>query len=346
MKTKVFSFLLLILFCSCQKEKKEELLGLQDSIELEAIENPQELIIKNPWGLKQIGKKLLLINVANTNHVINVLNTESGEITQQWGIYGNGPGEFTSSLYWGCNDKKQTIFLFDQQQSIIREYRWDDTTENIHFTLLHETPFKKDAGISLMHGNILDNDNFVTNAIYGIEKPILILNSKLDSLTALGGIPDEAHQSTVLFSYDTRFAACGNKFVAGMLNLGHIALYEQKAGGEIEKLWEHFLEKPKYKDTRLMTEELKQGFYGLTMNDKYIFASYSGIVGNKENIQNQRLSPEHILMFNHKGKLLHNFHTKGKHILKILISDDGKTLFAVTDSPEISIVRYDISRYI
>ena len=104
MKHIVFLLLMIELF-SCKRESIE-LLPLPQSIELTPIEYTEDPVIKNPWGMKQIGRKLLLFNVNGGDGVINVMDTESGKIVKKWGEYGNGPGEFSVSLYWGSYDDK------------------------------------------------------------------------------------------------------------------------------------------------------------------------------------------------------------------------------------------------
>ena len=49
-----------------------------------------------------------------------------------------------------------------------------------------------------------------------------------------------------------------------------------------------------------------------------------------------------ILVFDHNGHFLANLHTD-RSASRLSVSDDEKTIYAVTEEPEIAIVRFDIS---
>ena len=67
-------FLLLVIeLLSCKRESLE-LLTLPHSIELTPIEYTEDPVIKNPWGMKQIERKLLLFKVNGGDCVINVID--------------------------------------------------------------------------------------------------------------------------------------------------------------------------------------------------------------------------------------------------------------------------------
>lgn len=344
MKHIVFLLLVIELF-SCKGERSE-LLTLPHSIELTPIEYTEDPVIKNPWGMKQIERKLLLFNVNGGDCVINVMDIESGKIVKKWGAYGNGPGEFSVSLYWGSHDDKHIFFLFDPNMSLLREYSWSMDSDEINFSLIREIPYGSKDGVQIQFGRRLASGSYAAYANYGIGKPILILNSELKVLSNFGDFPDDMHKSMIMFSFEGRLEAYKNKFVYAMTNLGYLACYEQLSDGSVKQNWADYMQKPVYNADELDRKLLKLGFFSVTMNDKYIFATYSGVLDSQEQRQNSGISPENILMFDYQGHLLENLHTKGKRLGQITLSEDGNTLYAVTLYPQISVVRYNISPYV
>lgn len=344
MKHIVFLLLVIELF-SCKGERSE-LLTLPHSIELTPIEYTEDPVIKNPWGMKQIERKLLLFNVNGGDCVINVMDIESGKIVKKWGAYGNGPGEFSVSLYWGSHDDKHIFFLFDPNMSLLREYSWSMDSDEINFSLIREIPYGSKDGVQIQFGRRLASGSYAAYANYGIGKPILILNSELKVLSNFGDFPDDMHKSMIMFSFEGRLEAYKNKFVYAMTNLGYLACYEQLSDGSVKQNWADYMQKPVYNADELDRKLLKLGFFSVTMNDKYIFATYSGVLDSQEQRQNSGISPENILMFDYQGHLLENLHTKGKRLGQITLSEDGNTLYAATLYPQISIVRYNISPYV
>ena len=54
------------------------------------------------------------------------------------------------------------------------------------------------------------------------------------------------------------------------------------------------------------------------------------------------LKPRNLLVFDHKGNLIKNFRSK-RSLGKFTVSEDEKTIYAVTEEPEVAIIRFDIS---
>ena len=56
----------------------------------------------------------------------------------------------------------------------------------------------------------------------------------------------------------------------------------------------------------------------------------------------EEIKVHNILVFDHNGHFLANLHTD-RSASRLSVSDDEKTIYAVTEEPEIAIVRFDIS---
>lgn len=125
-----------------------------------------------------------------------------------------------------------------------------------------------------------------------------------------------------------------------MASLGYIACYEKLVDGAIQLLWDFYLEEPKYVKKQLDRKNLKLGFSDVKMTKNYIFCSYFGQKYVRENRRNIKV--HNILVFDHNGHFLANLHTD-RSASRLSVSDDEKTIYSVTEEPEIAIVRFDIS---
>lgn len=336
-------------FSACQSSEKDEILKLCEPTTLEAIEYDEEVIMGNPWGMKEIGNKLMLTFPSFPNNPMKILDTKTGKLLQEWGAFGNGPYEFQSCLFWGADDKNNILHLYDEPNATMKNYHWKERGDSLYLTKVEEVAYEERVDRIVIEGMALEGGKYVTTAAWGVDKPILLLDEKMDSLANFGDLPEDGHKFERLDFFSGRFDSYKNTFVFAALYIGYLAYYELTPDSVVKKRWSHFLQKPVYTDKGvggLDRTIVKEGFVGVTMNDKYIFLSYSGSIYDAKKVKEAEIYPENILMFDHKGKLLRNFYTKGHRISRIALSNDGKTLYALSMKPEYRIVRFDISEYV
>lgn len=345
----IVSTCLFLSFLSCATKNEEKLLTLGEPLPLKAIEYSEEAVMSNPWAIKSLGDKLLLFfpSLSSSNQdVIKIMDAQTGRLVGHWGNFGNGPDEFQASMYWGSNDKEESFFLYDPNASRGRVYHWAFQDDSVIITQTKEIFYKKQFDIYTIQGIRLDNGYCVTAPIMGVEKSLLLLDSQLDSLASFGDFPEKTYEFCDFQHFDARFSAYGNKFIVAMSLLGYVACYEQQSDGKVVKLWSHYLQKPIYGGKGFDFKQVKVGFSGVAMNEKYIFLAYSGKLDDREKRQNGEIYPKTLLMLDHKGKLLHTFHIEDCSVTAIALSPDGKTLYAVAVYPDDRIVRFDLSLYI
>lgn len=174
---------------------------------------------------------------------------------------------------------------------------------------------------------------------FGISEPLIVLDNNLSIVDSLGEVPDNNHKSTNMTSYIGNIDTYNDKFVFVMAALGYIAYYQQQKGG-CGLLWDHYIERPIYKGDQLDRKQLKLSFVDAKITQNYIFCSYFGEILTREKLKT--LKPRNILVFDHKGNLLKNLRSE-RSVGRIAVSEDEKTLYAVTEEPEIAIIRFDIS---
>ncbi len=331
------SILILLLFFTACSKNDTNILKLPNETFIECIEYPNELITTYPISIDIIKNKLFLFLYKGEN-LITVIDANNGKVIKKTGEFGNGPGEFLQPAYWGINDEKD-IYLYDLRQKKLRIYSYED--------IINAPSLPKTDGISLkntdaeiLSGKILKNNNFICSVVFGIKNPIIKLDKELNITEGMGDIPDKDHLSTSLNSYGGSISTDNNKFVFTMASLGYIAFYEESNEKAHKKVWDHYIEAPIYNGNQLNRKELKLGFSDVKMTKNYIFCSYFGEKLSRKNLKT--LKARNILVFDHEGNILKNLRAN-RSVAKITVSEDEKTLYAVTDEPEIAIIRFDIT---
>lgn len=330
------TILLLLLFClSCNKQESQ-LLVLPEETPIKGIDYPNEIVMNYPLCIEIIDNKLFLL-MPKGEDVIKIVDIENGKEIQQTGKFGNAPEEFLQPRYWGT-DKNNNILLYDLMLKKLRKYNRENIVNTSELHATEEIPLKSiNAHIST--GKILNDNYFVGSVPFGISEPLIVLDNNLSIVDSLGEVPDNNHKSTNMTSYIGNIDTYNDKFVFVMAALGYIAYYQQQKGS-CGLLWDHYIERPIYKGDQLDRKQLKLSFVDAKITQNYIFCSYFGEILTREKLKT--LKPRNILVFDHKGNLLKNLRSE-RSVGRIAVSEDEKTLYAVTEEPEIAIIRFDIS---
>lgn len=337
MKNIVFISLLLLL--SCHRQDFNSFI-LPEETPIKGTNYPNEIIMNFPWSMDIVEDKLLLFTIKD-EHVIRIFDANSGLEVNHLGVFGNGPGEFIQPEYWGINKNKE-IHLYETRQKKLRVYNWKDIKNTSELPKTDGVPLKN-KDLLIVSGKILNNNYFVGASVFGLSKSIVVLDNNLNVTENMGAVPDKKHESKALVSYSGSVSTYENKFVFVMASLGYVACYEQLQDGKSTMLWDRYAEEPIYDGDQLDRKQLKLGFSDVRMTKNYIFCCYFGQKYVRENRKN--IKPRNILVFDHQGNLLKNLHSD-RSVGKITVSADEKTLYAITEEPEVAIIRFDISNLI
>lgn len=329
----------IIIFCvlltSCFHSQKHDILTLPQETIIKGIDYPNEIFMNYPWSIDIIDNKLLLF-ATKGEYIMRIVDADSGSEIKQIGTFGGGPREFVQPVYWGYRNNE--IYVYDEHRMRLRKYNWYALLESSTLPEIQEISLKGEDK-NILFGRILNNGNFVGSVVIGMPKPIITLNAQLNTIENIGNIPDKKHQSTALTTYGGAIDTYNDKFVFAMNSLGYIACYKQQADGSSFLLWEHYLEEPIYKGNQLDMKNLKLAFPDVKMTKNYIFCSYFGERLTREKLKT--LKPRNILVFDHQGNLLKNLQSD-RSVGKFTVSDDEKTLYAVTEEPEVAIIRFNL----
>ena len=328
--------LLTFLSLSCSKNNLQ-IISLIEETPINAIDYPNESIMSFPWSIDVVNDKILTF-FTRGEYFIKVYDANNGMELHHTGHFGGGPKEFTQPEYWGRNEYND-IFIYDLGLKSLRKYSWNEISNTSDLPEVNNIPLKN-KDILVLSGKYMNDNCFIASSMAGLTQPIIELDKDLEIKANIGNVPDEHHRSTDLSSYSGSTSVYDNKFVFVMASLGYIACYEKLVDGAIQLLWDFYLEEPKYVKKQLDRKNLKLGFSDVKMTKNYIFCSYFGQKYVRENRRNIKV--HNILVFDHNGHFLANLHTD-RSASRLSVSDDEKTIYAVTEEPEIAIVRFDIS---
>ena len=334
---RLFAFITFLACAACTTEDPNHLLDLGEETPIEAVSYPHEVIMGNPRDISLINNNLYVFQ-SQGEYPALILDPEDGHLIEEWGERGNGPGEFGDyPIPWG--KYKEKLFIHDQNRFVIHQYNIEKKDSFSNLSYVKDYTFSR-LKYTFTNGIILENGNMVVSSANNTPHPLMLMNLQLDSLNNFGGIvPDQNKYNFGIFR--SELASYGNTFVQAMKNFGYLACYEQTGEKDVTLKWEHYLQPLKFKENRL-DESMKEGFCSIKMTKNYIFAVYKGCLPTDE----KRIF-NHILMFDHKGKLLRNFRvTNNDSLGRIEISEDEKTIYVSCYEPEPAILRIDISEYI
>ncbi len=335
-------FSLVFLMCSCSKETQEVLdIGESKPIQASAY---WELLCASINDIAVVGDYLLVFPTGKVD-VALVIDRQTGEELGKWGQFGKGPGEFKQCHFWNGPSDTDDMWIFDVGYFKLRHYS-TDPHDYTNIQLLEEIDFKLPSFVS--EGCVLSNGyiaGIMSFSADGYTSPLVIMDKEKNIVQQVGLLPDSEHEkvkfvkNAKLVDYRTYggwMASYGNHFVQSMSYYGYLAFFESDQDGHTKCVKEQFMEPVKYtEDNTLDIGNLKQGFVHAAMNKDYVFAGYCGLPYDEEFIC------ETILVFNHKGKLLRNYHLD-RRIGSFDVSPDGKTLYAEVSDPETGIVVYHL----
>lgn len=329
----------LLFFLSCSRQDPTFFV-LPEETPVESIDYPNEIVMNYPVCLDIIDDQLLVFTHKD-KHVIRLFDAKNGLEVNQIGEFGNGPGEFIQAEYWGIN-KNREIYLYEERLKRLRVYNWEEIKEASELPKIEGISLSN-AEVVISSGKIVNDSYIAGSVVVGMPKSIAVFDKDLNVVENVGAVPDKEHENNALVTYGGSVGTYGNKFVFVMASLGYIACYEQQKDGTSKMLWDRYAEEPIYRGDQLDLKLLKLGFSDVKMTKNYIFCSYFGQKYVRENRKNIKV--RNILVFDHSGKLLKNLRSE-RSVGKITVSEDENTLYAITEEPEVGIIRFDISNLI
>lgn len=353
-------FLLLLLFLSgCQSERNNNYdLVSMPSVPLEGEVMEECLLTPYCSQMKFIQSKLFFF--APVHEDVALVTTEHVDTIGYVSRVGSGPGEMNQWPYFsGASVTGDTLYMYDQMTHSMHTYVVQVTDDNVSWSFVGKEPTKEN-GDELPDGYLkqtvcqldrLENGYSIgyriltTGNIFTLFDPNLTEVAKFGEYPLKEGFEEGQIHQTVLFQGCRETS--GNSLYYAPHEFGYMARYDVSDEGEVTKAWERWYTQPSYevKNNKLdFKMDNLEGFFGLAVGKKYIFATFSGIPLErmyKERSAYARRST-YLYVFDLNGNPLAKFDT-GKRVTNMCLDEKEDYLYVKHYDPDISLWRYKVS---
>lgn len=349
----------LVFLSGCQPERNVNYdLVSMPSVQLEG-ELLQECLMTTYCGqMKFIQSKLF--HFSSVQEDVALVTTEYGDTIGHVSRVGSGPGEMNRWPYFsGVSAKGDTLYMYDNMTFSLYTYLVRVTDKGVSYTFLGKEPTKEN-GDELPEGFLkqtvceldrLENGYSIGYRVLTTNNIFTLLDRDLTEVTKFGEYPvkegfeeGQIHQTV---SFQGCRATSGNSLYYAPHNFGYMARYDVSDEGEVTQAWERWYSKPSYEvrnNKLVFKKDDIQGFFGLTVGKKYIFATYSGFPLEKmyQERSSYALRSTYLYVFDLDGNPLAKFDT-GKRVTCMCLDENEDYLYVSHYDPDLSLWRYKMS---
>lgn len=273
--------------------------------------------------------------------------------------FGNGPGEFISSLpdYAGISLSKDTLYMYDTSIRTVKKYHLDFGTDRVRNTFIDKTKLKEkrkpegvgDWGINRLKR--LDNGLYVGFCDIATQNTFALFDSNLNEITKFGEYPIknmfDAGKLHYIPCFDGPLEIKGNSIYHATRDFAYMARYDVSDTGDVKLVWKKFYAKTKCRSSNngiVFKSDNIQGFTSIAIGKEHIFAAYSGVESGE--IYRQRsgmaIYPRTIVILDLQGNPLKKFQLQGRFV-PICLDEEEEYLYVQHDDPDTSLWRYKVS---
>ena len=356
----ILSYLMLLIFLSgCQSGRNINYdLVSMSSVPLEGELMEECLLTSYCSQMKFIQSKLFFF--APVHEDVALVTTEHVDTIGYVSRVGNGPGEMNQWPYYsGVSVSGDTLYMYDQMTHSLYTYFVRVTDDKVSWSFLGKESTKEN-GDELPDGYLkqticqldrLENGYSIGFRILTTNTIFTLLDPDLTEVTKFGEYPVKDGFEEGQIHQTVSFQGCretsGNSLYYAPHNFGYMAGYDVSGEGEVTKVWERWYSKPSYevRNNRLIYKMNNiEGFYGLAIGKKYIFATYSGIPLEKmyEEKSGYALRSTYLYVFDLDGNPLAKFDT-GKRVTNMCLDEKEDYLYVEQHAPDLSLWRYRVS---
>ncbi|MBR6988465.1 MAG: hypothetical protein IKH95_01370 [Bacteroidaceae bacterium] len=297
-----------------------------------------------------VGNKLFLSNADPVEDcAYRVVDLESKQFIDKFGLFGGGPGEFRNQKYAGKTMDNDTIYAYDISRRKIQVLSRKERTKTYQYS--HTLPVKTNDNSIFTILRRLENGYYVGVPYSGKYPFFVLLDALGQEAGRFGKLPviGEYNEVMDLKRLEGNLETSGNSVYYGTDHFGYLVRYDVNDKGEATLIWEKYLSEPQYRmeDGRIKLNRRKnlEGFSGLTAVGNYVLATYSGKLYSSPFAEDPDAHlPQTLIIFRKEdGKILRRLHLDRRGTFLTAI-EDGKTLIMKTYNPEVTYCLYDLEK--
>jgi hypothetical protein len=341
MKSYLLIFISLYLF-SCSSHKGEKDFLAIPSIPIHGVTSGEE-IMSSSTGIMTLIDSCFFICEPNQSDVCLVLDEQTEKEINKFGRYGGGPGEFSYPVIAGKSKDNDTLYIANLPNKIILFIR----KERGQYQFLEEKTINLKNMEFITDIHRVSNGYYIASTLSGGYDFFILIDHNLHEVKRFGHHPVEGMtaEANDFMRFQGRMTSYNNSFYFATMFFGYIVRYDISDNGTVSLIWEKMVTPPACNiyeaNIGIKTHENRDGFYGLAANDKYLFATYSGILYAAADTDPFACVPNTLVVFSTSGELLGKYTVKNKST-KVCLSNDGKHLYLWNLLPEIAIERFNV----
>lgn len=341
MKNYLLLLILPFLF-SCSSSKREENFPAVPAIPIHGTISGEE-IMSSSTGIMTLIDSCFFICEPNQSNVCLVLDEQTEKEINTFGNYGGGPGEFSYPVIAGTSNNNDTLYIANLPNKInlfIRKARGKYQFLEEKTIYLKQMEFITDI-------HRISNGYYVATTLSGGHNFFILLDHNLHEMKRFGHHPVKGMtaEANDFMRFQGRMTSYNNSLYFATMFFGYIVRYDISDDGTVSLIWEKMVVPPACNiyeaNIGIKTHENKDGFYGLAANDKYLFATYSGILYAAADTDPSACVPNTLVAFTTSGELFGKYSFTNKST-RISLSQDGTHLYLWNLAPEIAIERFKV----
>ena len=346
--------LTIVLYCvigGCGSDTKDsELMKFDKEYSLQHKAYDTELMIQSAY--MQTMDSLLLLSSYNSDTVCSLYSIPQGmKMVCQYGVLGNGPGEFLQPLLTYSYQNTFGINEINKQELAILEVN-ADPKGNLFITEQKrlKAPYKRKKGELVLPDAFitrLDDSHYISRICGGENNFFSLLDSNLQPIERFGESPIKEELPPIV----SRNRLQGNMIAhEGVMcfasnKLPYLASYRLESG-KMRKLWSFYYRKPYYyvrNGDLLFDKEKSFGqVLDLDMDGQYIYLLYLDQLLSEYNYaKTDKSLANKILVFDYEGNPVAILNLDCR-LQEMALSKDSRKLYGIAQIPEPTIVEFDL----
>lgn len=351
-----------VLFVGCSSNpRSEEKQYLIEDLPLDSVAMElwfPELMAVSARKYVSMDGKLCLVSPNEDALVYLIDETDAKEIGYLGGTL-EGPEDMSPfPQYMGMDTEKRNLYLFDFNKRRMNMYHLSTDEEKPRLKLIGKkdlhNPFVENIRSSFLSICRLDNGYYVGLSYLSHKNLFVLLDENLQIIKEFGEYPldglttDGSIINMAGMTFEGTLLSVKNSIYYASKKFGYMARYDISEIGEPQYIWDYYYNKASYKiennQIKFRGQSNQHGFANMVVGEKYIFATYSGVLTGKmfEERNVYAIDPETLVVLTYDGRPVGRFKLNC-HSTLLGLSGDGKYLYVHNSDPEVQIMRIRIS---
>lgn len=335
----VYILLFILIVGSCQRKNDVDIpispVDLNTAIYTSYQKIETDYLFSYPESMILDGKHLIVQDRKSTDYLFHSIDLESDSLVSEFGIRGNGPGEYsdiTLNPHW--NEYRKSISFFDANKRSIYSYKKDNNSFRFisNFSLTNVPNLENEYFRELFDCG----DYYLALGKHGIfdENRFAVLDSTYHIINKLGKYPEisdlliepQKNLGQILFSSSFfKISPNRNKAVFASYRGALLQFYDlSEMPDSIHNIKSIQLEVPiKKEQISVEHDGWVYGFEDIYVTDNYIYAIYNG-----QTAEENPLLGKHILVYNWKGEL-GRIYRLDINLRSLIADESNKCIYAI-----------------